>query len=192
MKNAITSFFSLKDLLYIYELFLVVTDPDEHSALIHVAPPSLYRVGEKEVQLLDYAHFPPMDTPAFQGPLCSQQLAQYLFTVMFLASKVASLPAAALNEQWCQFEFVCKAITAYQDYIVVVPQGCHHTFTADIWPVGSGEMNSIIRLLAAWCEAAPSVVMCNDQLQEKELIGLMKKRGWSLAIDPAHIIGEFG
>ena len=99
MKNAITSFFSLKDLLYIYELFLVVTDPDECSALVHVAPPPLYRVGEKEVQLLDYACFPPMGAPALQGPLCSQQLVQYLFTATFLASKVASLPAAALTEQ---------------------------------------------------------------------------------------------
>ena len=53
-------------------------------------------------------------------------------------------------------------------------------------------MNSIIRLLAAWCEEAPSVIMHNEQLQEKELIGLVKKRGWSLAIDLACIIGEFG
>ena len=78
----------------------------------------------------------------------------------------------------------------YFPQCVVVPQG-HHTFTADIWLVGSGEMNSIIRLLAAWCEEAPSVVVCNEQLQE-ELIGLTKKRGWSLAIDPACVIGEFG
>ena len=120
MKNAITSSFSLKDLLYINELFLAVTDPDEHSALIHVAPP-LYRAGEKEVQLLDYGCFPPMDAPALQGPLCSQLSVQYLFTVTFLASKVVLLPAAALAEQWHWFEFVCKAITAYQDYIVIVP-----------------------------------------------------------------------
>ena len=129
MKNAIASFFSFKDLLYIDELFLAETDPAKHSALLDVAPPPLYWKGEKNLQLLDYVHFPPMDGPAFQGPLHSWKMVQYLFTAMFLALKVESLPAATQSQQWHQLELVCKAITAYQDYVVVVPQGCHHTFT---------------------------------------------------------------
>ena len=32
----------------------------------------------------------------------------------------------------------------YQEHVIVVPSGCIHTFTADIWLVGGGEMNVII------------------------------------------------
>ena len=72
-----------------------------------------------------------------------------------------------------------------------MPQGCHHTFTVDIWPVGNGEMNAIIRQLATWYEAS-AVVVHHEQFQEKEQIGLTKKRACSLVINPMRVIGEFG
>ena len=59
------------------------------------------------------------------------------------------------------------------------------------WPVGNGEMNVIVRQLATWCEAS-AIVVCHEQFQEKEQIGLMKKRAWSLVIDPMCAIREIG
>ena len=59
------------------------------------------------------------------------------------------------------------------------------------WPVGNGEMNVIVRQLATWCEAS-AIIVHHKQFQEKEQIGLTKKRAWSLVIDLMRVIGEFG
>ena len=65
------------------------------------------------------------------------------------------------------------------------------TFTADIWPVGGGEMNAIIRQVGAWCEQSPTVVQYSPKVQAKEQLAL-KKNKWSLIIDMTRVIGEFG
>ena len=70
-------------------------------------------------------------------------------------------------------------------------QGAQYHFTEDIWLVGGGEMNAIIRQLAAWCEEMPTVTR-HPQYQEKEQIVFTKKGEWWLIIDSAWVIGEFG
>ena len=56
---------------------------------------------------------------------------------------------------------------------------------------GGGEMNAIIRQLAAWCEEMPTVTRCS-QYQEKEQIVFTKKGEWWLIVDSAWVIGDFG
>ena len=64
-------------------------------------------------------------------------------------------------------------------------------FTADIWPVGGGEMNVIIQQVGAWCEQSPTVVQYSPKVQAKEQL-VLKKNKWSLIIDMTRVIGEFG
>ena len=103
---------------------------------INLTPPPLYAPGVREEHLLDYTVFPPMNAPALQGPLRERKLSQFVFSPTFLALKLASLPSTSCTQQWRRFEFVCRAVAAYQEHVVVVPSGCIHTFTADIWSVG--------------------------------------------------------
>ena len=189
-KSGLASFHAIKDLLYVDESFASAASPQEHQILLDMAPPPLHQAS-KGVELLNYGEFPPLQAPPLQGPLRSRELTHYTFTMALLSTKVASLPETPHIRQWRRFELICRAITAYKDYVVALGQGAQYHFTEDIWPVGGGEMNAIIRRLAAWCEETPTVTR-RPQYQEKEQIVFTKKGEWWLIVDPARVIGEFG
>ena len=100
-RNAIASFASIKDLLYIDEVFTEVTNKEERRGLLNLVPPPLYMLGVREEHLLDYTAFPPMNAPALQGPLREHELSQFVFSPTFLALKLASLPSTSHTQQWC-------------------------------------------------------------------------------------------
>ena len=168
-----------------------MTNKKEHRGLLNLAPPPLYAPGVREEHLLNYTVFPPMNAPALQGLLHKHELSQFVFSPTFLALKLASLPSTSHTQQWHRFEFVCRAVAVYQEHVIVVPSGCVHTFTADIWLVGGGEMNVIIWQVGAWCKQSPTVVQYSPKVQVKEQLAL-KKNKWSLIIDMTWVIGEFG
>ena len=98
MRNAIASFASIKDLLYIDKVFTEVTNKEERRGLLNLAPPPLYAPGVREEHLLDYTVFPPMNTPALQGLLHEHELSQFVFSPTFPALKLASLPLSVRKQ----------------------------------------------------------------------------------------------
>ncbi len=190
MKSGLASFHAVKDLLYVDESFASAASPQEHQILLDMAPPLLHQAS-KGVELLNYGEFPPLQAPPLQGPLWSCELTHYTFMMALLSTKVALLPETPHIRQWHHFELICWAITAYKDYVMALHQGAQYHFMEDIWPVGGGKMNAIIRWLAAWCEEMPTVTR-HPQYQEKEQIVFTKKGEWWLIIDSAWVIGEFG
>src|SRR5260370_42609980 len=143
MKSGLVSFHAIKDLLYINKSFTSAASPQEHQILLDMAPSPLHQAS-KGVELLNYGEFPPLQAPPLQGPLWSRELTHYTFTMALLSTKVASLPETPHIRQWCCFELICQAITAYKDYIMALCQGAQYHFMEDIWLVGGGEMNAII------------------------------------------------
>src|SRR5260370_2718019 len=74
----------------------------------------------------------------------SSSTIHYIFMMAFLSTKMASLPETSHMRQWHHFELICRAITAYKDYVMALGEGEQYYFAEDIWPVGGGEMNVII------------------------------------------------
>src|SRR5258705_11033473 len=142
-KSGLASFHAIKDLLYSDESFASAASPKQCQILLDMAPPPLHQAS-KGVELLNYGKFPPLQAPPLQGLLWSCELTHYTFTMALLSMKVASLPETLHIRQWCCFELICQAITAYKDYIMALHQGAQYHFTEDIWPVGGGKMNAII------------------------------------------------
>src|SRR5258708_22700606 len=190
MKSGLVSFHAVKDLLYVNESFASAASPQECQILLDMAPPPLHQAS-KSVELLNYREIPALQAPPLQGPLQSRELTHYTFTMALLSTKVASLPETPHIRQWCHFELICRAITAYKDYVMALCQGAQYHFMEDIWLVGGGEMNAIIQRLTAWCEETPTVTR-RPQYQEKEQIVFTKKGEWWLIVDSAWVIGEFG
>jgi len=143
MKSGLASFNAIKDLLYIDKSFASAASPQERQILLDMAPPPLHQAS-KGVELLNYGKFPPLQAPPLQGLLWSRKLTHYTFMMALLSMKVASLPESPHIRQWCRFELICQAITAYKDYVMALHQGAQYHFMEDIWPVGGGEMNAII------------------------------------------------
>src|SRR5258707_10280669 len=142
-KSGLVSFHAIKDLLYVDKSFASAASPQECQILLDMAPPPLHQAS-KGVELLNYGEFPPLQAPPLQGPLWSHKLTHYTFMMALFSTKVASLPDTPHIRQWCRFELICQAITAYKDYIVALCQGAQYHFMEDIWPVEGGEMNAII------------------------------------------------
>src|SRR5271154_4279301 len=67
-RTGLASFYSIKDLLYVEQVYERASSPLECRELLNVAPEPLFCVSKAE-ELLDYSRYPPLPPLPLQGPL---------------------------------------------------------------------------------------------------------------------------
>src|SRR5260370_19608593 len=155
-RMGIASFYSIKDLLYIEQVYEHASTPLEQRELLNLAPEPLFQVSKVE-ELLDYVHYLPLPPLPLQEQLHPCALTCYVFGILFLSDCVCDIPEASRSHQLHQFEFICRAISNYKEYNVVTAES-HHHFCGDIWLVEQGgEINTIIRMIALHCKESSMV-----------------------------------
>src|SRR5260370_1085169 len=171
-------------------MYVFCMDLIEHNELCNVGPPVLTN-ALLGISLLDYTPHPPiLAGPDEAGPL-RQQLNQYKFTMEWLVECISHVAQPNHTLQLCCFEMICHAIHTYKLCAINHPKNVGPVaFLEALWPVSSGCMDHIIRLIPAWVEEAPGTVQVIQQPYEREFVQFTKNSFWIMVIDSSDKVGE--
>src|SRR5260370_18041654 len=104
-RTGIASFYSIKDLLYIEQVYEHTSTPLEQRELLNLAPEPLFQVSKVE-ELLDYVCYPPLPPLPLQEHLHPCMLTSYLFGISFLINCICDIPEASCSCQLRWFKFI--------------------------------------------------------------------------------------
>src|SRR6266436_6473948 len=185
------SFSTPIDTIYLVCMYAFCMDLIEHNELCNVGPPVLTNVL-LSISLLNYTAHPPILAGPDEAALSRQQLNQYKFTTEWLVEHISHVAQPNCTLQLCCFEMICCVIHTYKLCAINCPKNVGPVaFLEALWPVSSGCMDHIIRLIPAWVEEAPGTVQVIQQPYEREFVQFTKDSFWIVVIDPNHKVGEF-
>src|SRR6266478_598593 len=89
--------------------------------------------------------------------------------------------------QLCHFEMICHAIHTYKLCAINHPKNVGPVaFLEALWPVSSGCMDNIIRLIPAWGKEPPGTVKVIQQPYGGDFVKFKKDSFWIVGIDSNH------